>query len=54
LLALLQQAKSSDNISSQVIPSNIKTQTGNDFISSFSSWIIDNGATDHIVNLKHD
>jgi len=24
------------------------TQTGNDFISSFSSWIIDSGATNHI------
>jgi len=26
------------------------TQTGNDFISSFSSWIIDSGATDHICS----
>jgi len=52
LLALLQQVKSSDNVSSQVsvIPSNMTTQTGNRFISSFSSWIIDSGATDHICS----
>ena len=52
LLALLQQAKSNDNVSSQVyvIPSNMTTQTCNDFISSFSSWIIDSGATDHICS----
>jgi len=55
LLALLQQAKSSeshDNISSQVfvIPSNTTTQTGNDFISSFSYWIIDSGSTNHICS----
>jgi len=39
LLALLQQTKSSGNVSSQVyvIPSNMTTQTGNDFISSSSS-----------------
>jgi len=50
LLALLQQVKSSDNVSSQVsvIPSNMTTQTDNNFISSFSSWIIDSGVTDHI------
>jgi len=50
LLALLQQVKSSGNVSSQVsiIPSNMTTQTGNNFISSFSSWIIDSGVTDHI------
>jgi len=48
-LALLQQTKSSGNASNQVsvIPSN---QTGNNFISSFSSWIIDSGATDHICS----
>jgi len=52
LLALLQQFKSNDNVSSQVsvTPSNITTQTGNNFISSFSSWIIDSGATDHICS----
>jgi len=52
LLALLQQVKSSDNVSSQVsvIPSNITTQTRNNFISSFSFWIIDSGATDHICS----
>ena len=50
LLALLQQTKSSGNASNQVsiIPSNPSNQTGNNFISSFSSWIIDSGATDHI------
>jgi len=49
LLALLQHTKSSDNVSNQVfvIHSN---QTGNNFISSFSSWIIDSGATDHICS----
>ena len=26
------------------------TQTGNNFISSFSSWIIDSGVTDHICS----
>ena len=43
MLALLQQAKSCGNGSSQVsvIPSNMTTQTSNNFISSFSSWIID-------------
>jgi len=52
LLALLQQVKSSDNVSSQVsiIPSNMTTQIGNKFISSFSSWIIDSGATNHICS----
>jgi len=52
LLALLQQAQSSGNISSQVyvIPSIMTTQTGNDFISSFNPWIIDSGATDHICS----
>jgi len=52
LLALLQKAKSSGNVSSQVfvIPSNMTTQTGNDFISSFSSWIIDSGVTYHICS----
>jgi len=52
LLALLQQVKSSDNVSSQVfvIPSNMTTQIVNNFISSFSSWIIDSGATDHICS----
>ena len=44
--------KSSDNVSSQVsvIPSNMTTQTGNNSISSSSSWIIDSGATDHICS----
>jgi len=52
MLALLQQAKSSGNVSSQVsiIPSNMTTQTGNEFISSFNSWIIDSGATHHICS----
>ena len=52
MLALLQQSKSSDNVSNQVyvIPSNMTTQTGNNFISSFSSLIIDSGATDHICS----
>ena len=52
LSALLQQVKSSDNVSSQVsvIPSNMTTQTGNNSISSSSSWIIDSGATDHICS----
>jgi len=52
LLGLLQQVKSSDNVSSQVsvIPSNMTTQTDNNFICSFSSWIIDSGATDHICS----
>ena len=49
LLALLQQTKSNDNVSNQasIIPSNMSTQTGNNFIFSFRSWIIDSGATDH-------
>jgi len=52
LLALLQQVKSSDNVFIQVsvIPSNMTTQTGNNFISSFSSWVIDSGVTDHICS----
>jgi len=52
LLALLQHAKSNGNVSNQVsvIPSNMSTQTDNNFISSFSSWIIDSGATDHICS----
>ena len=52
LLALLQQAKSSGNVPNQVsiISSNMTTQTGNNFISSFSTWIIDSGATDHICS----
>jgi len=33
-----------------VYPSNMTTQTDNDFISSFNSWIIDSGATDHICS----
>jgi len=50
LLALLQQVKSSGIVSSQVsvIPSNMTTQSSNNFTSSFSSWIIDSGVTDHI------
>ena len=52
LLGLLQQVKSSDNVSSQVsvIPSNMTIQIGNNFISSFSSWIIDSDVTDHICS----
>jgi len=52
LLALLQQSKSNGNVSNQVsvIPSNTTTHTGNKFISSFSSWILDSGATDHICS----
>jgi len=49
LLALLQQSKSSDNASNQisVIPFNIAIHTHNKFLSFFSSWILDNGITDH-------
>ena len=52
LLALLQHVKSSGNVSIQVfvIPSNMTTQIGNNFISFFSSWIIDSGAIDHICS----
>ena len=52
LLTLLQHATSSDNVSNQVfvIPSSMTTQTGNNFISSFSSWVIDSGVTDHICS----
>jgi len=52
LLALLQHVKSSGNVFSQVsvIPSNMTTQTSNNSISSFSSWIIDSRATDHIYS----
>ena len=52
LLTLLQQSKSSDNVSNQIsgIPSNTTTHIGNKFLSSFSSWIIDSGATDHICS----
>jgi len=56
LLALLQPSKSNDNVSNQVfvILSNMTTQTGNKFLSSFSSWILDSGATDHICSsLNH-
>jgi len=56
LLTLLQQSKSSDNVSNQIsgIPSNTTTHTGNKFLSSFSSWIIDSGAADHICSsLSH-
>jgi len=56
LLTLLQQSKSSDNVSNQIsdIPSNTTTHIGNKFLSSFSSWIIDNGDTDHICSsLSH-
>jgi len=55
LLALLQQSKSSDNVSNQIsgIPSNTTTHY-NKFLSFFSSWIIDSGATDHICSsLSH-
>jgi len=52
LLALLQQSKSIDNASNQifVIPFNTTTHTGNNFLSSFSSWILYCGATDHICS----
>jgi len=52
LLALLQQSKSSDNASNQIsiIPSNTTTHNGNKFFSSFSYWILDSGATDHICS----
>lgn len=52
LLALLQQSKYNGNVSSQVfvIHSNITTHIGNKFLSSFSLWILDNGATDHICS----
>jgi len=56
LLTLLQESKSSDNVSNQIfgIPSNRTTHTGNKFLSSFISWIIDSGATDHICSsLSH-
>jgi len=56
LLTLLQQSKSSDNVSNQIsdIPFNTTTHIGNKFLSSFSSWIIDSGATDHICSsLSH-
>ena len=32
------------------VPSNTATHTGNKFIFSFSYWIIDSGATDHICS----
>jgi len=52
LLALLRQSKSSEDASNQisVIPSNTTTHTGNKFLSSFSSWILDSGATNHICS----
>jgi len=56
LLTLLQMSKSSDNVSNQIsdIPSNTTTHIGNKFLSYFSSWIIDSGATDHICSsLSH-
>jgi len=56
LLTLLQQSKYNNNVSNQiyVIPSNKTTQTGNKFSSSFSSWILDSGVTDHIcLSLAH-
>jgi len=56
LLTLLQQSKSSDNVSNQIsgIPSNTTTHTSNKFLSSFSSWIIYSGATDRICpSLSH-
>jgi len=56
LLALLQQFKSSGNTFNQiyVIPSNMSTHIGNKCISSFNSWILDSGATDHIcLSLTH-
>jgi len=54
-LTLLQQSKSNDNASNQisVIPSDTTT-LGNKFFSSFSSWILDSGTTDHICpSLTH-
>jgi len=52
LLALLQQSKFNGNVSNQVsvIPSNTTTHTGNKFLSSFSFWILDSGATNHICS----
>jgi len=52
LLTHLQHFKSSDNVSNQIsiISSNTTTDIGNKFISSFSSWILDSGATDHIYS----
>jgi len=51
-LSLLKLSKSSDNVSNQVfvIPSNITTQISNKFFSSFNSWILDNGVTNHICS----
>jgi len=56
LLALLQQSRSSDNASNQifVIPSNTTTHTVINFFFSFSSLILDSGATGHIcLSLTH-
>jgi len=56
LLTLIQPSKSSDNVSNQIsgIPSNTTTHTGNKFLSSFSSWIINSGATNYICSsLSH-
>jgi len=52
MLSLLQQSKSSGNISNQVfiIPSNMTTKSGEKFHSSFSFWILDSGATDYICS----
>ena len=52
MLTLLQQSKSSDNVSNQifVIPSNTTTYTGDKFLPSFSFWILDSGANDHICS----
>ena len=54
--SIIQQSKSSDNVSNQIsdIPFNTTTHIGNKFFSSFSSWIIDSGVTDHICSsLSH-
>jgi len=52
LLTLLQQSKFNDNASNQmsVIPSNMEIHIGNKFLSSFSSWILDSGATDNVCS----
>jgi len=52
LLALLQESKFNDNASNQifVIPSNMTTHIDNNFLSFFSYWVLNSGATDHICS----
>jgi len=52
LLVFLQQSKFTDNAFNQisVIPSNMTAHIGNKFLSFFSYWILDSGATDHICS----